>query len=104
MVFSDEMLLDIKEGLLLCLPEVDREPPRAKEERHVCVFARVAAKEVILGIYPKKSDVYCIEMKRKQAKIVTSKAITTTYLKSLSERTPNLPATYCSLELLLRHS
>jgi hypothetical protein len=59
-VFSDEMLLDIKEFcLLLCLPEVDRAPPRAKEERHVvCVFARVAAKEVILGIYPKKSDVF----------------------------------------------
>ena len=29
---------------------------------------------------------------------------TTTYLKSLSERTPNLPATCCSPELLLRHS
>jgi hypothetical protein len=60
MVFSDEMLLDIKGFcLLLCLPEVDRAPPRAKEERHVvCVFARVAAKEVILGIYPKKSDVF----------------------------------------------
>ena len=48
-VFSDEMLLDIKEGLLLCLPEVDREPPRAKEERHVvCVFARVAAKVAMI--------------------------------------------------------
>jgi len=31
-------------------------------------------------------------------------ATTTTYLKSLSGRTPNLPATYCSPELLLRHS
>ena len=60
-VFSDEMLLkDTKElRLPLRLPEVDRAPPRAKEERHVvCVFARVAAKEVILGIYPKKSDVF----------------------------------------------
>jgi len=68
MVFSDEMVFfEIEEGLLLCLPEVEREPPRAKEERHVaCVFARVAAKEVILGIYPKKSDVYFVEMKRKQ--------------------------------------
>ena len=56
MVFSDETVaLEIKEGLP-CLPEVEREPPRAKEERHVvCVFARVAAKEVILGrMYPKK--------------------------------------------------
>jgi|TARA_B110000305_G_C18813911_1_gene348263 hypothetical protein len=33
-VFSDEMALEIKEGLLF-LPEVEREPPRAKEERHV---------------------------------------------------------------------
>ena len=47
-VFSDEMALEIKEGPT-CLPEVEREPPRAKEERHVRVFARVAAKEVIRG-------------------------------------------------------
>ena len=47
-VFSDEMALEIKEGLL-CLPEVEREPPRAKEERHVvCVFARVAAKVAMI--------------------------------------------------------
>jgi|TARA_B100001142_G_scaffold253557_1_gene254286 hypothetical protein len=51
-VFSDEMALEIKEGPT-CLPEVEREPPRAKEERHVRVFARVAAKEVIRGWYPK---------------------------------------------------
>ena len=42
------MALEIKEGPT-CLPEVEREPPRAKEERHVRVFARVAAKEVIRG-------------------------------------------------------
>ena len=55
MVFSDETVaLEIKEGLP-CLPEVERSLP-AKEERHVvCVFARVAAKEVIHGrMYPKK--------------------------------------------------
>jgi hypothetical protein len=50
MVFSDEMVFfEIEEGLLLCLPEVEREPPRAKEERHVaCAFARVAAKEAMI--------------------------------------------------------
>jgi len=44
-VFSDEMALEIKEGLFL--PEVEREElaleRRAKEERHGVAFARVAA-------------------------------------------------------------
>ena len=68
-VFSDEMLLkDTKElRLPLCLPEVDRAPPRLKEERRVaCAFARVAAKEAM--ILRKKSDVYCIERKPKTSK------------------------------------
>ena len=155
MVFSDEMLLDIKEFcLLLCLPEVDRAPPRAKEERHVvCVFARVAAKEVILGFIRKKVtyslhqnetkmcqkhshqlmrvQMYVAYLGYGQDNIINGAEgtrngrifdlsyntfderdafknglhpATTTYLKSLSERTPNLPATCCSPELLLRHS
>jgi hypothetical protein len=69
-VFSDEMLLkDTKElRLPLRLPEVDRAPPRLKEERHVaCAFARVAAKEA-MNDSPKKSDVYCIERKPKTSK------------------------------------
>lgn len=74
MVFSDETVaLEIKEGLP-CLPEVEREPPRAKEERHVvCVFARVAAKEVILGrMYPKKSDVYASTSEMKTSNLVSN--------------------------------
>ena len=49
MVFSDETVaLEIKEASAVSLPE-GKEPPRAKEERHVvCVFARVAAKEAMI--------------------------------------------------------
>ena len=57
-VFSDETVaLEIKEGLFL--PEVEREElaaeRRAKEERHVVAFARVAA---IFLIIRKKCDVF----------------------------------------------
>jgi len=72
-VFSDEMLLLKELRLPLCLPEVDKEPPRLKEERHVaCAFARVAAKEAM--ILRKKVTSTASKGKRKQAKIFTSKA------------------------------
>jgi hypothetical protein len=105
MVFSDEMLLDIKEFcLLLCLPEVDRAPPRAKEERHVaCAFARVAAKEAMI-LRKKVTSTASKGNRENKQKYSHPKLRATTYLKSLSERTPNLPATCCSPELLLRHS
>jgi hypothetical protein len=83
-VFSDEMLLkDTKElRLPLRLPEVDRAPPRLKEERHVaCAFARVAAKEAM--ILRKKVTSTASKGNRKQAKIFTSKA-TRYYLSKVS--------------------
>ena len=44
MVFSDETVaLEIKEGLP-CLPEVEREPPRAKEETR-CVRVRTSRRQ-----------------------------------------------------------
>jgi hypothetical protein len=62
------LLKDTKElRLPLRLPEVDRAPPRLKEERHVaCAFARVAAKEAM--ILRKKVTSYCIERKPKTSK------------------------------------